>query len=118
MPEQMKPIRIKRASDYDDTPVVVPLIWEDVDGEEHSEEFKGYPGRISTVTVLELPNISFDGNSVAMFDLFRTVFDEDYDRFHAFVTDPDHAVSAESLVEIARALVEQKIDRPTQPSAP
>lgn len=114
MPKQFN---LRRPASEPAAPEEVILNWTDAAGAVHQESFKAQPHRIPEALMMELPNMPIDANSVAMFRLFEVVFDDDYQRFHQFITDPDRQVQAEDLVEIIQWCVEVRSDRPTSPSS-
>lgn len=108
---------LRRPTDEPIAPEEVILHYLDAAGVAQTETFKAYPHRVPDALWMELPNMVIDANSVAMFRAFEAAFDEDYERFHAFITDPGTQVQAEDLVEIIKALAEVPAGRPTPPSS-
>lgn len=100
----------------DSAPVPFDLTWTGPDGEKHVEEFKAQPERIPAASLMRIPNMRVDGDSVAMFKTFEAALGDDYERFLRIIEDPNCAVSAESLGLIIAWLAEEATGRPTPQS--
>lgn len=108
---------LRRPPDEPIAPEEVILHYTDAAGVAQTESFKAWPHRLPDALLLEISNIVVDQNTVALFASFEAAFGEDYDRFHAFIVDPDRQVQVEDLVKIIEGLIELKSDRPTPPSS-
>ncbi len=94
---------------------------EPVDFKLYGETFSCRP-RIPGKVMLEFAKRTSDEenageNAGVLLDFFKTVlFDDSYVRFDAIISDPDKAVSLDSLMEIVSWLMETYAERPTQRS--
>lgn len=94
---------------------------EPIEFELFGDTFKAYP-KIAGVTLLEFiasGNNSEDGSSTAqgILDYLKaSMKKEEYQRFHAVVSDPENEVEIETLSEIVAYLIGEQSSRPTPAS--
>lgn len=89
--------------------------WEDdITHEPHVDTFYCYPARSTGVTFFELNTLG--SGSLPMWQLFREVMGEEFDRFEAFLRDDRHNIKADTIRDIVAWLQEEQTGVPTPPS--
>jgi hypothetical protein len=98
-------------------PLVFTLWYSDAAGERHeSPEWEARPWLISDITMMELPNMQEDQNTVALFAIFRQALGDTYDSFHRWINSPEVLIEGKDIKPIIEAFVEEAAGRPTGPS--
>lgn len=91
------------------------LEWETEEGEWRTETFYCYPGRAVGANLFEF--VTVGTGSEPMWEFYRTVMGEEFERFEKFVRDEKHGVDADTLRGISSFLIEYDTGDPTEQSS-
>ena len=78
--------------------------------------FTARPHRVSATTLIDFQGLTVTRDPEAMWGFFRSAFGDDYEEFHTYINSPEVTITADTLGEIIKDMVEFTTGRPTEQS--